>query len=261
VKSVLIPTAPRSVDDPLPYKELAIVRRISPKRVIALLSCVMISLIIAGIASKYAKLRLGEDGLHQYHIQEITRQFDLDDENNIASYYQVSTLQFCSLLLLLIYWAKRGAGDRYHLHWGMLALTFLFLSADEAASLHEATIRPLRNALRVDDFLYFAWVVPAIAVVLIMALSYWRFLLALPAKTRRLFFIAGAFYISGGVGIEIIGGHLLKLHGEQSIQYSAGTVTEEALEMIGVLIFIYALLSYLCAQVRELHLKFEDRKS
>jgi hypothetical protein len=259
-KSIVTPITSRYADESLHSEGLVIMRRVSPKRITALLACLALLLILAGIASKYARFSLGEDGLHQYHIREIARQFDPDEENNLASYYQIVTLQFCALLLALTSWAKRGASDRYYLHWRALALIFLLLSVDEAASLHEATAEHLRGALHMGDYFHFAWVVPAIVFVLIVAISYLRFLLSLPAGTGWLFVIAGAFYVGGAVGMEIVGGHLRKLHGEQSPQYAAGTVAEEVLEIIGVWIFIYALLSYLSRQVKELRIEFEGKK-
>ncbi len=69
-----------------------------------------------------------------------------------------------------------------------------------------------------------------------------------------------AFCVSGTVGTEIVGGRLLKLYGAQSPQYAAGTVAEEILEIIGVWIFIYALLSYLSKQVKEMYIEFEGKK-
>jgi hypothetical protein len=256
INSIARPTASQSANGSLRFEGLIIKRPLSPKRISVLLTCVSLMLILAGVASKYASSRLDKDGLHQYHIQEMTRQFDLDEENNIPTYYQIVTLLFCSFLLMLISLAKRASGDRYRLHWRMQALMFLFLSIDEEASFHESIIGITRSAFNLDGFFHFAWVLPAIVVVFIVAISYLPFLLSLPFRTRLLFVISGAFYVGGAVGMEMVGGRLLKLYGQQSLQYAAGTIVEEILEMIGVLIFIYALLSYLREQVKEARIEF-----
>jgi len=257
--SIVSPITSQYANESLRIEESVIRPIISPRRITTLLACAAAFLILAGIASKYASFRLGAEGMHQYHILGIAEQFDLDIENNISSYYQVATLMFCSLLLMLISWAKRGNRDRYYQRWRLLAFIFLLMSLDESASLHESTIEPLQKVFRLGDFFHFAWVVPAIIFVIVVAISYLPFLLSLPAGTRRMFVLAGATYVGGAVGIEIISGRLLKLYGERSPQYAAGTVVEETLEIIGVWIFIYALLSYLSKQVKVVCVEFEGK--
>jgi hypothetical protein len=254
--SIVRPTAFQPADETSRSEGLVVKRPVSPRRISALLACAALLIILAGAASKYASSRLDEDGLHQHHIQELARQFDPDEENNISAYYQTVTLLFCSFLLMLISWAKSATGARYRRRWRMLALIFFLLSMDEAASFHESITGILRSALNLGDFFHFAWVVPAFIFALIVAVSYLPFLLSLPAGTRRLFVISGAFYVGGAVGMEMVGGHLLKLYGQRSFQYAAGTIIEEALEIIGVWIFIHALLSYLSEEVKEAHIEF-----
>jgi hypothetical protein len=72
---------------------------------------------------------------------------------------------------------------------------------------------------------------------------------------RWLMITAGAVYVSGAVGVEMLDAKYLELHEPQIIgtavtgifafNYSLMTAAEELLEMSGIVIFIYALFSYL----------------
>ncbi|HEX6144165.1 MAG TPA: hypothetical protein VFZ01_15720, partial [Geminicoccaceae bacterium] len=91
-------------------------------------------------------------------------------------------------------------------------------------------------------------------VVVIFGLIYLRFLLALPRRTQSLFLLAGALYLGGAIGIEMLAWHYrYPLHapdptdweGSKDIVWALLSHLEEVLEMVGVAIFLYALLSYL----------------
>jgi hypothetical protein len=87
-----------------------------------------------------------------------------------------------------------------------------------------------------------------------VALVFWRFLLHLAVRHRRLFAVAAVLYVSGSVGVEMVSAYHADLHGVQNLTYELITVVEEALEMLGVLVFVYALLDYLRAADTELRL-------
>ncbi len=62
--------------------------------------------------------------------------------------------------------------------------------------------------------------------------------------------IAGTVYVSGCIGMEMLGGYYTELHGEQNVIIAILTTIEEFLEMFGVAIFIYALLSYISTYMK-----------
>ena len=116
--------------------------------------------------------------------------------------------------------------------------------------LHEKVIDPVRSFFNTSGFFYFAWIIPASILVLTCLLVFLRFLLGLPAKTRRLFLIAGTVYVSGCIGMEMLGGYYTELHGEQNLVVAILTTIEEFLEMLGIAIFIYALLWYISTYMK-----------
>jgi len=135
--------------------------------------------------------------------------------------------------------------DRYKNHWKILSFIFLFLSLDEAGSLHEKLIDPMRSLLKASGFLYFTWIVPFGFLVAIFLLSYSKFVLHLPVATRKLFVAACALYIGGAIGMEIPGGYLYSTMGMESVPYLIVATVEESLEMVGIVVFIHGLISYI----------------
>jgi len=188
--------------------------------------------------------------------------FDLNKEGNIPTFYQASTLLLCSALLAIIAFAKKKEDAPYRLHWKALSIIFLFLSLDEAARLHERTIEPLQSALNASGFLHYAWIILGAVFVLIFVLAYLRFLADLPRKSRNLFLVAGAISVGGALGMESISGYHKSFYVGQYMllsclcNYHANHVmistVEELLEMLGIVVFIYALMSYI-----SLHVKIE----
>ena len=113
------------------------------------------------------------------------------------------------------------------------------------------TIKPLRAALNATGFLYYTWVVPGAIFVLICALIFRRFLADLPGETRSLFLVAGTCFVGGAIGMELVGGYYHDLFGYDNMTYKMIDTIEECLEMVGILVFIYALVSYMGSHVRD----------
>jgi len=128
---------------------------VAPKRVTRVLTYVVSCLILASIAGQFAKFVLGYE-----HLLGFVRLFSVDREGNIPTLYSCFALLFCSSMLFLIASIKKRAGERYALHWRVLSIIFLYLSIDEAVSIHEEAINPVRNALNTSGMFYYAWVIP-----------------------------------------------------------------------------------------------------
>jgi hypothetical protein len=175
----------------------------------------------------------------------LVRLFSLDSESNIPTWFSSSMLLVCALLLGLIAAVKKGANAREVRAWGSLALIFLGLSLDETATLHELTIRRLRSALNAEGILYFTWVVPGAAFVLTVVVVYFRFFLQFPPATRLRFLIAGATFVGGALGMEMAGAPYYVASQGASGLYMALYTIEEVCEMLGLILFIRALLLYM----------------
>jgi hypothetical protein len=172
--------------------------------------------------------------------------FYVDGEQNLPSLFSSMMLLLSALLFGVIAHAHRRGGRSYVAHWAALSLVFVLLALDEFASLHEASTAPLRALLNIDGGpLWFAWVIPATAAVAVFGIAFIRFLGHLPRPTRRRLWTAGLLFVSGALGVELIGGSYSAVHGNLGMAWVLIVTIEETLEMLGVVVLVYGLLAYL----------------
>jgi len=217
-----------------------------PRRIAQVLSLIVLCLTLASIAGQFSKNYFG-----QPYVLKLARVFDLNEEANIPTWYSSSTLLLCSMLLAVITSGKKRDGDRFVFHWGALSLIFLYISLDETALIHERASNLLGREFGTSGFLYYAWIIPATLNMLIFVLAYFRFLLDLPAKTGRLFLFAGSLFVGGALGMEPFEGLHAEVYGEETKTFAMMTHIEEVLEMTGIIIFVYALTSYMISPAKE----------
>ena len=225
---------------------------ISPKRVTQILTAVILSLTLVSVTGNLLVFFLGHPWTYLFsHLFNITM------EANIPTWYASSTLLLSAFFLALIAFGKKKEGARFVLHWTALSFIFLYLSFDEAFEVHEGWIIPLRTYFGAGGFFHLAWVIPAIAFVLIFVLAYLRFLIDLPVSTRRLFLIAGALFVGGAIGLEMFQGYYLLNYGIHNMPFLIITTVEEFLEMLGIVVFIHALMSYMSSE--NVRPRFDDK--
>ncbi len=172
------------------------------------------------------------------------RLFDMDREMNIPTWFSAVLLLLCALRSFEISRRTRQRNSSGAAHWAGLALLFGALSLDEVAEIHEIFSEPMRILFNAAGYLYFAWVIPAFGLVVLIALLYRRFVLELPGQTRKLFLIAGLLYLVGSMGVELLGGQHWSHNGRYNLTYLTLTAAEEILEMVGVVVFFHALRTY-----------------
>jgi hypothetical protein len=169
----------------------------------------------------------------------------MNGELSLPTLFATLLLGANALLFGLIGWIARQASDRFAGWWFGLAAFFLFLMADEAITIHESTIAPLRDFFGVTEgWIFFAWVVPAAIIALLLFIAYIPFLRSLPRETARAVLKSAALLITGALGVELIGGWYLSSRGDDFVYEMIGAV-EETLELIGAGYLIKALLNHL----------------
>jgi len=189
-----------------------------------------------------------------------THRFYFDREMNLPSYFSSIIILIASFLLSIIAVIKRKEKDNFAKSWVILAIIFLFMSIDESVVFHELLIEPINNKFHLPTFLRFSWVIIGGIFVLVFTVSYLRFFFSLPKTTKILFFISGATFILGAVGLEMLGGYFyVKFDdfSERSLPYMISVTLEESLEMSGILIFIFSLLHYLKSYAPKFTLSIE----
>jgi hypothetical protein len=222
------------------------------KRIVQTLLGVVLFLGVAGLAVDVG-LHIG---IKNKLMESLWKLFHLNYEGNLPSWYSSMSLLFCAALLSIIAATKHIARNRYALHWKGLAIIFLALSIDEAVGFHERLTVPTRAVLNTGGLLHYAWVIPGAIFALGCGLAFLGLLMSLPAKTRYLFVLAGVVFVGGAIGMELLGGYIDNLYGSNNLLFSMQVVIEETLEMLGIWIFIYALLSYIKASFQEVPLRF-----
>ena len=222
-----------------------------PKRILQVLNIVVLLLILAHVVSQFFKF-----GVNSGQDYGWTHLFDLDREMNFPTYYSSTMLFICSVLLGVIAYIEQRVNKGAILYWMGLALIFLFLSVDEYSSLHEKLILPLQSALNVSGPLFFAWIIPygiALVVILLIFINFW---ISLPPKTRSFLFLGALLYVLGALGLEMLGGYYFDLHdGTKDVLYTLITTTEETLELAGIQVMFFALLSHIETEFSELNFR------
>ena len=171
---------------------------------------------------------------------------NMDRELNLPTLFSSSLLLISALLMQRLgHNSNPDAAD----DWRLLSKIFIFLALDEALQIHEILIIPgLRH--QVHPALASTWVVPYAALALIMLWKFRSFLGSIPRATATGLLRSGAVYVGGAIGMEMIGSFavrssLIRLH---SPWYGGITGLEEALELIGIILLIDALMRALLAQ-------------
>ena len=180
--------------------------------------------------------------------------FDLNQEDNFPSLYSGAALLLASGLLATAAIAERRRG-RPSAAWSLLSGVFVLLATDEWMSLHEMVGSHMKRVVNASGALHHPWVIPVGLLAVAMGLLYVPFLLRLPKRTRILFLASGLIYVGGAVGMEMVGGIIMDRWGGESLAHAVEVVAEESMEMFGIVLFIYAIVSYIQAEFPDLTLR------
>ena len=169
-------------------------------------------------------------------LEVLVPQLSLSYEHNVPTWFSSSLLLACALAAGAV---ARGAG-RWRPHWWGVTAVFGYASLDEAAELHEH----LGGHLDTSGVLYFDWVIPAVAILGVMAAVFLPFVRALAPATRRRLILAGAIYIGAAVGMELPLGWWVERAGNDNLGYALIDWVEETMEMIGASLAVVALVAH-----------------
>jgi hypothetical protein len=168
--------------------------------------------------------------------------FDLDAEANLPSFFQAEGLIACAVALLFAARQERAAASPHALQWMALSLAFFYLGVDEAAMLHDRMGPVAMQAIGASPN-HIDWVLPMGILAAAFALYMIPFLLGIERATAYAFILAGAVYVGGAVGAEVLGKVLSERYGYESYPYVVSVALEEGMEMLGVALFLRAILT------------------
>lgn len=224
---------------------------ISVKRLAFILVGVVACLQILGWMAVYSTYVMGHG-----RLLGLIPLIQLNHEGNIPTWYSVIALMLAACFFGLIWAHKKQVSGRFTRHWGLMSLLFIYISMDEAASIHEKISVMLRDGLGATGFLYYTWVVPALIIVALLGLYYIRFLLALPRRTSLLLILSAVMYVTGAAGLEVLEAGLAFEEGRFTLGYASLAATEEALEMLGIVLLNFSLADYIQREMGSITIRF-----
>lgn len=183
---------------------------------------------------------------YQFGVKEVwMTAFNMDHEFNIPTLFAVFLIGLAAFLLWVIAGHVASSGSPRQKQWRLLRNVFVFLAADEFFQFHEAfTIKQLKQLL--PPFLSVVWIIPYCVALVVLLVCLRPLIGSLSSRMRFLMVVSFAVFLAGAVGMESLGHGLvqlsiIRLH---SIEYGLISCAEEALEMIGMILFVNALYDY-----------------
>ena len=206
--------------------------------------CMIAGLVLASSLGQLV-LALRPDG---YGLRGLLFQFYVDGEFRLPAFYSSFLLACCAWLLYRVSTepAVTKVDRRY---WLSLAFGFALLAIDELFAFHERSITPLQSVLDIDSgVLFYAWVAPALVLIVGLAAVYTRFVWRLPPPVRLGVIVGGCFYLGGAIGFEMLSGAFDAAQGSanprEHVGYQVLVTVEESLEMVGAVIFLTTVLVF-----------------
>ncbi len=226
---------------------------IRPSSVVRVLGIVVALLVLASVAGQFSHYVLGHD-----YLMGFVPAFDVDREQNIPTFFSVLLLLASAFILAVITALHRRLRRPFVWQWATLSIGFVLMAFEEAFRVHEQLIVPV--GIMLGDIgrglSYYAWLLPAMALVLVVCLFFLRFLWNLPPRTRTWFIAAAIVYLGGAIGLEACQVLWAERFGMHSLTYNMIATVEEGCEMTGTTVFIWALLEYCADNYRQVQVDF-----
>lgn len=189
---------------------------------------------------------------HAFGITEVGAVLGLRNEQSLGTWVNTLLLAVAGAAAALNGAVAARLGGQWVRNWWLLGGVLALLSIDEVVGVHDRAMLPLREALTASGVLYYAWIVPAMAVTLVFLLLQVRFLRALGRPTGLGLFLAGAVFVGGAVGLEMVEGLLAEAGQAASLAYDVAVLVEETAEIGSVAWAAHLLLGHLLSSSRSL---------
>lgn len=176
-------------------------------------------------------------------IYELSNRFDLDDEASVPTWFSQALFLGLSVLAFLAAYLQEDKLKKFT--WAVVGLVSLVFSIDEIAAIHEYVLQLIHvqffqdsTATGSDN----AWLFVAPFLVAIFGFLLWVMFKTLPTRTVILFAASGVLVLTGAVFLDLVA-----IVEERETFFNQGVIVsaEEALEMLGAIIAVYATVDFL----------------
>jgi len=215
------------------------------QRLVVLLMAIMavILVVISALVAPQGDELIEKKASLSYSIMsEPSRVFNIDQEANIPTWFTAGVALYLAMMASMIASAVKSQGKSAW-SWRGIALMGIYIAMDEVAGFHELAIDPIRDKWEISPWLYQSWVIPAMAVVVFISIIYSRFVWKLPMYSKFYLLLGGLIYLTGAIGVESVGGFVLTTQGLNDWYVQLSHI-EEFLEMMGLIIILYAVVEY-----------------
>jgi hypothetical protein len=208
-----------------------------PGKVCRILIAVSLFLLFAHAAGIFSKFVFGK-----YYIFGLVPLFDFDMEKNVPTLFSVCLLMLNAALFAVVWDGGRERKENNRT-WLLLCAVFSFLAIDELSSVHEHLSVAISQRYEATGIFHFVWVVPYGVAVLVVGFAVLPTIWRLSKQIRSWFFLSGAVYVGGALGLEMAGGKYFEISKKTlDLPYVLITTVEESMEIAGLVILAYALL-------------------
>ncbi len=231
-----------------------------PVNLVAFFSTLMILILVSGTLANVTIYHGGfePDG----SLVHVLKRFDLGHEPSIPNFYSAVAILICALFLGLIGYLEKQKQVKDYLNWYFLGVIFVGLALDESAMIHEMANTAIGYYISTSGVLFLPWVIAGAIFALLVAIKFIPFVARKSRRTIKLFVIAGAVFVAGALGMEMVASLVFDHAGseEMGVTSYAHTISqsiEEFLEMLGIIIFMYALVDCLATYHPSIHFQFK----
>ena len=220
---------------------------VSPQQVCSFLCKISLSFFLLHCASE-ALIHFA--GVSENFYQDFFDAINLDEEFNLTAIYSGLLLYASSFLLKEIGTSCKNNKSK---DWILLSKVFLFLAFDEVFQIHELfVISDLRQY--VHPSLASIWVIPYGVLFIVFSFRFVPFFLRLRSRISVLSLISGGVYVLGAIAVEALNSWLVRTGQISRSGFYNELISgfEELFEMLGVIIFLYALLLELKTRFKQL---------
>ena len=184
------------------------------------------------------------DGILGEPSRTFHKLFDLDGEKNIPALFSSAQLFLVGIVFLSMAYQLRQPHFSSPRFLAVLGMAFIFLSLDEAISIHEQITKSLVHIEWIPRFKgnHGIWVAPYLLIGLVFFLLTYKELLTMWRNSKRemtIMVLGFTIFLLGVVGMDVISFQFLREGDTPPYLYQLEVAIEEFLEMIGISLVLY----------------------